>query len=97
MTLARKWMTLGQAAEVTGRSERTIQRWVADARLKSVELEGTRYVNELALLHVERDTRRTHHGARPGSHGALLIPRLDTDVVSSGHSGQQYGPDRDPR
>lgn len=86
MNLDRKWLTLGEAADVTGRSRRTIERWVADERLSALEVAGARYVNELQLLTVERATRRAHHGARPGTFGAIVLPRLDTDVVPSPQS-----------
>lgn len=85
MTPARSWLTLRQAADTTGRTRRTIQRWVTDQRLTTVTIDGTRYVNELAVLHLERDTRRARHQPRPPT---PALPPLDMTVVRSRHGGQ---------
>lgn len=87
--LARRWLTVADAATATGRSERTIRRWITDQRLSYREIDGVRYVNELALLHLERETR---HGARQGNRGPRGVHMLDAlrigDLQSpqSGHS-----------
>lgn len=65
--LAGSWLTVAAAAASARRSVRTVERWIADGRLPAVEVGGTRYVNELAALHVERDTRRASQGGRPGA------------------------------
>lgn len=72
--LARRWLTIPAAATATGRSERTIRRWITDNRLRHLDVAGTRYVNELELLDVERTTR---HGARQGNRGARGVHMLD--------------------
>lgn len=64
---ARRWVTVAQAAVLTGRSERTIRRWVTAERLRYLDLNGTRFVDEQALLQLERETRRAATGGRPGA------------------------------
>lgn len=93
MSLSRRWLSLTAAAEATGRSERTIQRWVADERLPAVELKGTRFVNEHRLLEVERDTRRAARAGRPGPRPRALLP---SGVVPFGHAGLRPAPERSP-
>lgn len=79
--LARRWLTVDQAATVTGRSRRTVERWLRDGRLDAVTLRGRRMLNELDVLTVERATRRAHHGARPPA----VLAQLDTGDVLSPH------------
>lgn len=83
MTLHGNLVSLSKAAALTGRSSRTVQRWVADDRLSVVVLGRTRYVDERQVLEVERDTRRAREGARLSS----MLARLDTSVVPSQESG----------
>lgn len=94
MSLSRSWLSLAQAVDVTGRSERTIQRWIATGRLDVVSVGGARYVNELRVLEVERDTRRAARQGRPGPR-----PRahLTSDVVPSAQAGLSPAPERSPR
>lgn len=86
------WLTLADAAAATGRSVRTIERWIADERLAAVTVGGVRYVRELDLLQVERATRRA---ARQGRPGARLRAPLRSGVVTYRHSGQHTAPDDD--
>lgn len=93
MSLARRWLTLDQAADVTGRSRRTVERWITDGRLRAVAVGGIRYVRELPLLEVERDTRRAAHAGRPGPRPPA---NLTSGVVTCGHSRLRMAPDRGP-
>jgi excisionase family DNA binding protein len=65
--LAQSWLTIDAAAAATGRSERTIRRWITDQRLRHLEFAGVRYVNERELLHLERTTRHAARQGRPGA------------------------------
>jgi hypothetical protein len=85
-----RWLTIPAAAAATGRSRRTIERWIVDERLAARTVGGTRYVPELALLQVERATRRA---ARQGRPGARLRAPLRSGVVTYRHSGQHTAPD----
>lgn len=51
---ADRWVTYGQAAHITGRSARTIRRWVKEGRLITFQ----QRVNRKQLLHVEAAMRR---------------------------------------
>lgn len=85
--LARSWLTLHEAADVAERSPTTVKRWIREGRLRGIDLEGITWVNELALLHVERATRRAARAGRPGPRppierlaDALGPPRTSTRV-----------------
>ncbi|MBD8019376.1 helix-turn-helix domain-containing protein [Brevibacterium gallinarum] len=52
--LAGRWVTYGEAAELTGRSARTIRRWVKDGRLVTFQ----HRINRKQLLQVEARMRR---------------------------------------
>lgn len=60
-------LTIKQAMELTGRSERTIDRWIHDGRLRKVRLKDPPQdvVIERQLLEVERATRRAARQGRP--------------------------------
>lgn len=51
---ADRWVTYSQAARITGRSARTIRRWVKEGRLITFQ----HRVNRKQLLHVEAAMRR---------------------------------------
>lgn len=68
--LARSWLTIDAAAAATGRSERTIRRWITASRLRHLEVGGVRYVNERELLLLERAMRRAAAAPRVGRPGA---------------------------
>ncbi|MFB9777447.1 helix-turn-helix domain-containing protein [Brevibacterium otitidis] len=52
--MADRWVTYGEAAKLTGRSARTIRRWVKDGRLITFQ----RRINRKQLLQVEARMRR---------------------------------------
>ncbi len=60
-------LTIRQAMELTGRSERTIDRWIHDGRLRKVRLKDPPedVVIERELLEVERATRQASRRGRP--------------------------------
>ncbi len=61
-------LTIKQAMELTGRSERTIDRWIHDGRLRKVRLNGDppqEVLIEREVLEVERATRRAARRGRP--------------------------------
>jgi excisionase family DNA binding protein len=61
-------LTIKQAMELTGRSDRTIDRWIQQGRLRKVRLGGNPpedVVIERELLEVERATRQAARRGRP--------------------------------
>lgn len=62
-------LTIRQAMELTGRSDRTLHRWIHDGRLRVVRLTGTeppeQVLIEREVLEVERATRRAARRGRP--------------------------------
>ncbi len=61
-------LTIKQAMELTGRSDRTIERWIHDGRLRKVTLPGDppqEVLIERQVLEVERATRRAARQGRP--------------------------------
>jgi excisionase family DNA binding protein len=61
-------LTIKQAMELTGRSARTIDRWIHDGRLRKVRLGGDppeEVLIEREVLEAERDTRRAARRGRP--------------------------------
>ncbi len=61
-------LTIKQAMELTGRSERTIDRWIQNGRLRKVRLDGDppqEVLIEREVLEVERATRRAARQGRP--------------------------------
>lgn len=86
-----RWLTLDQAADATGRSRRTIERWITDERLAVATVGGTRYVHELRVLEVERDTRRAARAGRPGARPAAS---LRSGVVLCVQAGLRPPPER---
>lgn len=84
--LARSWLTVAQAAAATGRSTRTIRRWITDQRLDHLELGGVRYVNEHEVLVLEREMRHAVHAPRAGRPGARpRVPLPVADIVTYSH------------
>lgn len=63
--VARSWLTVAEAAAYTGRSVRTVQAWIHDGRLRTVDLAGLRLVPKADALDVERGTRRAMLAGRP--------------------------------
>jgi excisionase family DNA binding protein len=88
--LDRSWLTIAQAAAATGRSERTIRRWITSRRLGHLELDGTRDVNERRLLELERATRQAARAGRPGA-------RVNVHIVDALRSGGLSSPESGPR
>ncbi|MGW9825078.1 putative site-specific integrase-resolvase [Brevibacterium pityocampae] len=63
MTGEKQWLTYGEAARVTGRSGRTIRRWVQERRLHVF----LNRVNRRQLLEVEAGMRRARRtGVKAG-------------------------------
>lgn len=62
-------LTIKQAMELTGRSKRTIDRWIQDGRLRKVRLKDTAppqdVLIEREVLETERATRRAARRGRP--------------------------------
>lgn len=61
-------LTIRQAMELTGRSDRTIERWIHDGRLRVIKLKGDPpqdVLIEREVLEVERATRRASRQGRP--------------------------------
>lgn len=61
-------LTIAQAMALTGRSERTIERWIHDGRLRKVRLGGDQpqdVLIEREVLETERATRRAARRGRP--------------------------------
>lgn len=62
-------LTIAQAMELTGRSDRTIHRWIHDGRLRTVRLPGRQppedVLIEREVLEVERATRQAARRGRP--------------------------------
>lgn len=64
-------LTIKQAMELTGRSKRTIDRWIQDGRLRKVRLPAIPgempedVLVEREVLEAERDTRQAAHRGRP--------------------------------
>lgn len=64
-------LTIAQAMELTGRSKRTIDRWIHDGRLRKVRLPARPgdapqdVLVEREVLEAERDTRRAARQGRP--------------------------------
>jgi len=61
-------LTIKQAMELTGRSDRTIERWIHDGRLRKVTLQGDppqQVLIEREVLEVERATRQASRRGRP--------------------------------
>lgn len=84
--LSSSWITVPAAAEATGRSVRTVRRWITQSGLRHVDLNGTRYVNELDLLRLERDMRVAAAASRPGRPGPRLPSALPlADIVTYRH------------
>lgn len=69
------WLSTAQAVQVTGRSERTLTRWIRDGRVRVVLVAGRRRIRELDLLTAERDTRRAARRGRPGARLAASAAR----------------------
>jgi excisionase family DNA binding protein len=68
--VARSWLTVAEAAAYTGRSARTVQEWIHDGRLRTIDLAGLRLVPKSDALDVERETRRAMRRGRPGARHA---------------------------
>jgi len=60
-------MTLNEVLEETGRSKRTVLRWVSDGRLKTYNLDGQRIFIRRDVLKVEAETARRNVQGRPGA------------------------------
>jgi excisionase family DNA binding protein len=61
-------LTIKQAMELTGRSNRTIDRWIQDGRLRKVKLGGDppqEVLIEREVLEAERATRQASRRGRP--------------------------------
>lgn len=60
-------LSMGEVLRRTGRSQRTIERWIAEGRLTKYELEHPREIvfNERQVMELERDKRRAAHRGRP--------------------------------
>lgn len=56
MTHMEPWLSMNAAAVLTGRSKRTIRRWLADPdlRISTENHDGVRVINTQDLLRVER-------------------------------------------
>jgi excisionase family DNA binding protein len=63
------WLTYTEAAKLTGRSKRTIQRWAAAGEIDTVEADdGTTLVRTSDVLSVE--AAKTEYRRHPGRHAA---------------------------
>ncbi|QDZ15793.1 helix-turn-helix domain-containing protein [Humibacter ginsenosidimutans] len=63
------WLTYAQAAKLTGRSKRTIQRWAAAGEIDTIEADdGTTRVRSSDVLRVE--SAKTAYRQHPGRHAA---------------------------
>lgn len=60
-------MTLSEVLEETGRSKRTVLRWISDGRLPSYTLDGERIFVRRDVLRVEAATARRNVQGRPGA------------------------------
>lgn len=58
-------MTLEEVLEETGRSKRTVMRWISDGRLKAYRMDGERVFVRRDVLAVEAATARRK--GRPGA------------------------------
>lgn len=63
-------MTFDEVLEETGRSKRTVMRWISDGRLKSYTLDGERIFVRRDVLKVEAATARRNVPSRPGAREA---------------------------
>jgi excisionase family DNA binding protein len=80
-------LTIKQAMEVTGRSERTIDRWIHDGRLRKVRLGGDppqEVLIEREVLEVERATRRAARQGRPR-------PKTGAGAAAAADTGRPSG------
>lgn len=57
-------LSLRQATELTGRTRRTIDRWIADKRLHPVVMDGQRILIEREVVEVDRAMRRAAEANR---------------------------------
>jgi excisionase family DNA binding protein len=81
-------LTIKQAMELTGRSDRTIERWIHDGRLRKVVLQGDppqQVLIEREVLEVERATRRSARQGRP-RHKGIEKP-ADGEISRDGQRG----------
>lgn len=92
--LDRRWLAIPAAATATGRSERTIRRWITDQRLRYLDLGGVRYVNERELLDLERATRRAARAGRPGARNVHILDSLRSGGLSSPEGSTRPPPAR---
>jgi excisionase family DNA binding protein len=60
-------MSLKEVLEETGRSKRTVLRWVSEGRLKKYRLEGEEIFIRRDVLKVEAQTARRNVPERPGA------------------------------
>lgn len=77
-------LTVKQAMALTGRSERTIDRWIHDGRLRTVRLTHPPedVLIEREVLEVERATRQAARRGRPRPKRSDTPP--ETDGVDAG-------------
>lgn len=81
-------LSIKEAMRLTGRSERTIERWIHDGRLRTVRLKDPpeTVVVERDVLEVERATRRAAQQGRPGPRSGGT-----SDDTPSEHPGVDAG------
>ena len=57
-------MTIREVMERTGRSRRTVSRWITDGRLRAVDLDGVRMVIEREVIESESERRAAAEASR---------------------------------
>lgn len=76
-------MTLEEVLEETGRSRRTVMRWISDGRLRSYRMDGERIFIRRDVLKVEASTARRR--GRPGA-------RIQARYLSENMYGTRLNP-----
>lgn len=88
-------LTIKQAMELTGRSERTIDRWIHDGRLRKVRLGGDPpqdVLIEREVLETERATRRAARQGRPRAKTADTTARTAAEAAPPGAADTPFIP-----